>query len=272
MTAISGSRILVTGAASGLGRGLCLALARKGATLIGVDRDKAGLAALSEELGTHFTPRTCDLADVTAITSLARWVEAEFGGVDILINNAGVVSGAWFEETEPEAIETTFRVNALAPIHLTRQLLPGMLARNQGHVVTVASAAGIVGTARLVDYSASKAAAVGFDDALRLELRHRDSAVRTTVVCPFFVDTGMFAGVHTRWRWLLPILKPETVIRRTVKAIERNRARVVLPWLVRTAWPARLLPVPVFDALMNWLGVTRAMDRFRGRGEKDQER
>lgn len=271
MTAIRGSRILVTGAASGLGRGLCLDLAERGAQIIGVDRNKVGLTDLAAELGDSFTSRTCDLTDVSAITSLARWVEAEFGGVDILINNAGVVSGSWFDEIDPAAIETTFRVNALAPIHLTRQLLPGMLARNHGHVVTMASAAGIVGTARLVDYSASKAAAVGFDDSLRLELRHRRSAIRTTVVCPYFVDTGMFAGVRTRWNWLLPILKPETVIRRTVKAIERNRARVVLPWLVKTAWPARLLPVWMFDTLMNWLGVTRSMDRFRGRGNDDPD-
>lgn len=271
MTRITDATVLVTGAASGIGRGLCIALAAEGARVIGVDRNTEGLDELAAQLGDAFISRICDLADTTAIEGLAHWVENEVGPVGILINNAGVVSGSWLEETPAASIETTFRVNALAPIHLTRALLPGMLARDQGHVVTIASAAGIVGTAKLVDYSASKAAAVGFDEALRLELKRRGSAIRTTVVCPYFVDTGMFEGVRTRWRWLLPILKPESVVRRTLRAIRRNRARVVMPWLVKTAWPARLLPTFLFDALMNALGITRSMDHFRGRTGNDEE-
>ncbi|MEA5444323.1 SDR family oxidoreductase [Gammaproteobacteria bacterium AB-CW1] len=266
MTQIRGSLALVTGAASGIGRGLCLALADQGAQIIGVDRDQAGLDELGKELGEGFHGRVCDLSDVSAIEQLAAEVLETIGPVDILINNAGIVGGQHLEQSDPASIERTFRVNALAPIHLSRVFLPAMLERDHGHVVTIASAAGIVGTARLVDYSASKWAAMGFDDALRLELKHRGSRVRTTVVCPFYVDTGMFAGVKTRWRWLLPILKPEQVVRRTLKAIQRNRSRLIMPWLVYTAWPARLLPVPVFDALMRLLGITRSMDEFRGRG------
>jgi all-trans-retinol dehydrogenase (NAD+) len=265
MTQLSGSLALVTGAASGIGRGLCLALAEKGARVVGVDRDQAGLETLAKEIGAPFTPRLCDLTDVAAIEALAVDVLKDCGSVDILINNAGVVGGKYLEQSDPESIERSFRVNALAPIHLSRVFLPQMLARDQGHIVTISSAAGIVGTARLVDYSASKWAAMGFDEALRLELRHRGSHIRTTVVCPYYVNTGMFDGVQTRWRWLLPILKPEAVIRRTLRAIERNRSRLVMPWLVYAAWPARLLPVVVFDTLMGWLGITRSMDHFRGR-------
>lgn len=265
MTQLSGARVLVTGAASGIGRGLCLAMAKRGARLIGVDRDQAGLESLASKIGETFTPRLCDLTDVAAIEALALDVLDDCGPVDVLINNAGVVGGKHLEQSDAESIERSFRVNALAPIHLSRVFLPQMLARDQGHIVTISSAAGIVGTARLVDYSASKWAAMGFDEALRLELRHRGSRIRTTVVCPYYVNTGMFDGVQTRWRWLLPILKPETVIRRTVRAIERNRSRLIMPWLVYAAWPARLLPVPVFDILMDWLGITRSMDQFKGR-------
>jgi len=227
MTAIRHSKALVTGAASGIGRRLCEVLKEQGATVIAVDRDEAGLSSLAEALGDDLYPRVCDLSDVSAIEALAEDMQADFGGIDILINNAGVVSGTWLEETRAESIETTFRVNALAPIHLTRSLLPGMLSRDQGHILTLASAAAIAGAPRLVDYSASKAAAVGFNDALRLELHHRGSNIQTTVVCPFFIDTGMFEGVKTRWPWLLPILKPEAVVQRCIRAIEKNRPRVV---------------------------------------------
>jgi len=269
MTAINDSLVLVTGAASGIGRGLCLEMSRCGASVVGVDRDEAGLAALAGEISGPFHPRVCDLSDPVAIEALAQSVETEIGPVDILINNAGVVSGTWLDQTDAQAIETTFRVNALAPIHLSRCLLPGMLARDRGHIVTLASAAGIVGTARLVDYSASKAAAVGFDDALRMELKRRGSRIKTTIVCPFYIDTGMFEGVQTRWPWLLPILKPEPVIHRTLKAIEKDRARLILPWLVYTAWPARLLPVSWFDRLMGFLGINQTMDHFTGRTPRE---
>ncbi|MDQ2068407.1 SDR family oxidoreductase [Natronospira bacteriovora] len=271
MTAISNSRVLVTGAASGIGRGLCLALAARGAHVLGVDRDQAGLDSLAREIGDAFEGHLCDLSDVNDIERLGADLQDRGEPVDVLINNAGVVGGRYLEQSDPDSIERTFRVNALAPIHLTRVMLPSMLARDSGHIVTVASAAGIVGTARLVDYSASKWAAMGFDEALRLELKHRGSRIRTTVVCPFFVNTGMFDGVQTRWRWLLPILDPDRVIRRIVRAIERDRARLIMPWLVYTAWPARLLPVGLFDRLMSLLGITRSMDAFRGRSRSEQE-
>ena len=86
-----------------------------------------------------------------------------------------------------------------------------MIARDEGHVVTVASAAGLVGVKGLVDYSSSKFAAVGFDEALRMELADTAPGVKTTVVCPFFIDTGMFEGAQTRFAWLLPILKEQNV-------------------------------------------------------------
>ena len=86
----------------------------------------------------------------------------------------------------------------------------------------------------------------------------------TTLVCPFYVDTGMFDGVKTRFSWLLPILSPETVVRRIVSAIENDRRRVVMPWFIYTSWLSRLLPVDWFDGLMAFFGVTHSMDEFRG--------
>ena len=274
MSDYTGRKVLVTGAASGLGRLMALKISAAGGELVLWDVDRAGLEAVRGEIARTGRPASvypCDLTDRHAIAASARQTLADHGGIDILINNAGVVSGKGLLEISDESIQRTFDVNALALFWTTRAFLPGMIARDRGHVVTIASAAGIVGTSRLVDYCASKHAAVGFNESLRLELRRQRSHVRTTVVCPFYISTGMFAGVKTRFPLLLPILEPEYVVTRIVEAVERNRARVILPRLVFATFLARLLPVPLFDATMEFLGVNRSMDEFTGRaGEVEQ--
>ncbi len=162
-------------------------------------------------------------------------------------------------------VERTFAVNTLALFRTVRAFLPGMLAQGRGHIVTVASAAGIAAVPRMTDYSASKSAAIAFDEALRLELKHDGAPVKTTVVCPYYISTGMFEGVRTRFPLLLPIMKPEAVAARIVRAIERDESRVILPWFVRCAFPLRLLPTSWFDAIMDFFGITKSMDAFTGR-------
>lgn len=110
-----------------------------------------------------------------------------------------------------------------------------------------------------------KFAAVGFDESLRMELKRLGSPVRTTVVCPFFIDTGMFEGVKTRFAWLLPILKPGYVVRRIMRAVEGNRSRLIMPRFVLTVPVVRVLPPFLFDAVLSFFGVNRSMDEFVGR-------
>lgn len=264
-TSFAGKRVLITGAAGGLGRLLCQGLADEGAQLIGWDLDQQRLDQLREDLtGTGGTIDTyvCDVSDPDAIVRTATEVLADVGGIDILINNAGVVSGRPFLEIPDEDVERTFAVNTLALFRTTRIFLPGMIERGSGHLVTISSAAGIVGTAKLTDYSSSKFAAFGFDDALRNEFGRMNIPVRTTVVCPFFFRTPMFAGAKSRFGWLLPILTPETVARRTIKAVKRGRQRLILPWFVYVTFLVRLLPVPIFDWLADFFGISRSMDGF----------
>ena len=169
-------------------------------------------------------------------------------------------------ELTDEQIERTFGVDALAPFWMTRAFLPAMIERNAGHIVNVASAAGLVGSRQETDYAASKHAADGFDEALRMELRRKAPSVRTTVVCPFYIDAGMFAGVRTRFPRLLPILKEDQVVERIVRAVETNQGRVVMPWAVRVVPVLReVLPLRVFDKLMDFLGVNDAMSKYTGR-------
>jgi all-trans-retinol dehydrogenase (NAD+) len=185
--------------------------------------------------------------------------------VDILVNNAGIVSGRYLLDLTDDQIERTFKINVLALYWTTRAFLPGMMERGYGHVVTVASAAGLLGTCKETDYAASKSAAVGFNEALRMELRRLAPGVRTTVVCPYYIDTGMFAGVKTRIPLLLPILKQEKVADRIVRAMQLNRAQVLMPWMIRTLPALRLLPVRAFDRVADLFGVNACMDEFTGR-------
>lgn len=268
MTDIQGKRTLVTGAASGLGRLLATELAKGGANLVLWDIDETGLLHVRNELvdaGYKADAYTCDLADRDSIRIAADDTLSHSGPVDILINNAGIVAGDNLLDLTDEAIERTFDINALALFRTVRAFLPSMLERDAGHIVTIASAAGFAGTARLTDYCASKHAAVGFNESLRLELKNQGSKVKTTIVCPYFIDTGMFDGVKTRMSLLLPILKPEPVVRRTIKAIRRNKPRLLMPWFLYTGFPMRLLPVSWADALMNFFGTTHSMDEFTGR-------
>jgi len=119
--------------------------------------------------------------------------------------------------------------------------------------------------AHLADYAASKWAAMGFDESLRGELRQIAPGVKTTVVCPYYIDTGMFSGVKSRFPWLLPILREDDVATRVVAAIQRDRRRLMMPPLVYLVPMMRVLPVGVFDWVASFLGVNASMDEFKGR-------
>jgi all-trans-retinol dehydrogenase (NAD+) len=123
----------------------------------------------------------------------------------------------------------------------------------------------VIGVKGLADYSASKFAAFGINEAVRMELGSIKSAVKTTVICPFFIDTGMFEGVKTRFPLLLPILKPTYVARRTVKAVLKNRKLLIMPRFVYSVFFLRLFPAPVLDWASNFFGISHTMDDFKGR-------
>ena len=133
-----------------------------------------------------------------AIYKAAKQTKSEVGVVSILVNNAGIVNGTALLDTSDERIIRTFDVNIMAHFWTIKAFLPDMISQKRGHLVNVASLAGHSGTNKLVDYCASKFAAVGLDESLRVELfvqGHGDT-VRTTVICPYYINTGMFAGVQ----------------------------------------------------------------------------
>jgi all-trans-retinol dehydrogenase (NAD+) len=272
MTDVDGRVALITGAASGIGRLLAGELARRGAHLVLWDLTEDRLDPVRNELakesGHEPACYGCDVADRHEVAETARRVQSDVGDVDVLVNNAGVVSGRHLVDLPDDKIEQTFAVNVLALYWTTKAFLPAMIRRERGHLVTIASAAALVGVAKQTDYSASKHAAFGFDESLRVELRRTAPKLVTTVVCPFYINTGMFEGVKTRFPRLLPILEQEVVARKIALAVERDRRVLIMPPLVRLLPAMRILPPRAFDATMSLFGVNRTMDDFVGRAER----
>ncbi|RZB39963.1 estradiol 17-beta-dehydrogenase 11, partial [Asbolus verrucosus] len=175
----------------------------------------------------------CDLADKEDVYKIASLTRQEVGEVTILINNAGVVSGNLLLDTPDHLIKRTFDVNILAHFWTVKAFLPYMIKANHGHIVTIASMAGFVGISKLVDYCSSKFAAVGFDEALRVELEAQGvDGVKTTVVCPYFIQaTGMFDNVNSRF---LPTLKSNDVADRVIEGLRKEETLVIIPKIFRT--------------------------------------
>jgi all-trans-retinol dehydrogenase (NAD+) len=276
MSYFAGKRILITGAGSGLGRRMALSMAREGGGIIAWDINAEALEKVLSELkmasGSAHVGMVCDVSSSEAVYQAADAVRGTAGPPDILVNNAGLVSGKPFLECSDAEIQRTMGVNTMALFWTAKAFLPEMIHRNTGHIVTVASAAGLVGTARLADYCASKYAAVGFDESIRAELKQTAPGVKTTVICPYYINTGMFRGAKTRFSWLLPILDERYAADRMVDAIRRQRSRLIMPPLVYTVPLLRLMPVAVFDWVVTFLGVNASMHDFRGRREDTHDR
>jgi all-trans-retinol dehydrogenase (NAD+) len=265
MTILEGSSVLVTGAASGLGRRLALGSAQRKALLVLWDVNREGLETVGREVEALGSRVQYDVVDVSKREDVYEAAQRVPVPVDVLINNAGVVSGKSLLEIPDEKIERSFAVNTLALFWTVKAFLPGMIERRRGHLVTIASAAGLIGVPKLTDYGASKWAAVGFDESLRMELRKLAPAIRTTVVCPYYLRTGLFEGAKSRFPALLPLLDEETVAERILRAVERDKRKLVMPAMVHTIPWVRLLPVSWFDAIAEFMGINASMDDFTGR-------
>jgi 3-oxoacyl-[acyl-carrier protein] reductase len=258
MQAIRGKKALVTGAASGIGRALALALAREGADLYLVDRDEVQLAAAAREaqgLGVSVVARVCDLTQPSAITAMVQSVLSGGGALNILVNNAGVAYYGATHDMTAEQWERIMAVNLLAPIQLVRELMPTLLAQDEAHVVNVCSIFGLVPLRKGAAYQASKFGLVGLSAALRAEYG-RDIGV--TALCPGFVRTPMLetfaTGKPGQQRHAIPAwlcASPEQVAAVAIRAIRRNKGLVVITPAARVLWwMARLSP-----GLLDW--VTR---------------
>ena len=232
---ISGARVLVTGASRGIGECTARAFAEAGARVALIARSEEPLAKLAAEIGGDAYPT--DLADPEAVAGLFDRVEAH-GPVDAIVNNAGIDLTGRFYDADPDAIETLFRVNLLAPAELCRQALARMMPRGHGNIVNVSSLAAVAPVPGLAAYSTSKAGLSHLTAALRAETK--GTGIATTLVELGPVVTPMLDNVHTygptersfargaRLGFLID-LDPDVVARAIVDAVRRDRRHVRMP-------------------------------------------
>lgn len=175
---IKDKHVFVTGGGSGLGRRLSELFASKGAVITVSDINLQGaddtVRSIQSKGGKAVAVR-CDVSDPDDVRRAAAESVQHFGDVHILVNNAGIVSGKSILENSEKMIKKTLEVNTIAHAYTIRAFLPAMLAKNEGHIVTIASAGGLIGVSGLADYCASKYGAVGFDESIRMELKKRGS-------------------------------------------------------------------------------------------------
>ncbi len=275
---VAGSRILITGAAMGMGRLYAERAVAEGAALVLLwDLNKEQLAQTVSELTESATPAqkvigtTVDISDAKAVEKVCADVTKKHGGVDVIINNAGVVTGALFVDHEPErGIDLTMRVNAIAPMLITRAFLPGMIAGGaEARVVNISSASAFVSNPRMSVYAASKWAMLGWSDTVRLELEQmKVRNVKVLTVCPSYISTGMFAGA--KGPLLMPIMKPGYVVWRVwTEMIRGKKNLLILPPMARVSTLVKgILPQGAYDWVADKIfGVYHTMDQFTGRAK-----
>jgi len=264
---IRGQIALVTGGGSGIGRLMALLLAKEGVTVVLWDINKEGADSVAGEINKskgNAHAYQIDVTDREKVYKLVEQVKQEVGLIDILVNNAGVVAGEYFWDLRDDQIEKVMKVNALAPMWVAKAVLPDMMKRNIGHLVTISSAASSGGIPKLSDYCASKFAVFGWAESLRVELKMKGyTGIDTTIVCPFYIKTGMFEGVKNAN--LFQILDPDYVASKVIQAIKSRQLELYLPSLVISSFVLRsLLPAHIRDWCLNVLGLTKCMDEFRG--------
>ena len=228
---LESARILLTGACGGIGQALLVELLDRGASVGIVDRRGDELAQLAGRYAGEASRIEAVCADITDSAGRAlilRNMQERFGGVDVLINNAGILAFAEFARQDPAGIEQMMRVNVTAPLALARAVLPEMIGRSWGRIVNIGSIFGSIGFAWHTAYSTSKYAMRGFSEALRRELD--GSGVGVTYVAPRAVRTPLNPPEMYRMaeRTGMKMDEPAAVARQIVRAIERDRKDVYL--------------------------------------------
>lgn len=265
MKDVKGKTALITGGAGGMGYLWAERFAKDGANLVLWDKNGEALAKAAETLREHgvdVLTQVVDVSDREAVYRAAVKVQAETGGVDVLVNNAGIVFSKPLLETPDEHLAATIDVDLKALFWTTKAFLPRMLEKGAGHIINVSSASGFIGVPLMPAYVASKWGVIGLTDSLRYEFAGK--GIGFTLFCPSFVDTGMFEGAKPPL--LTKMLRPEKVVQRAYEGFRRGEYLVMEPFMVKLTPALKgLLPTRVFDFVAETLGVTKAMDAWQDR-------
>ncbi|WP_040690595.1 SDR family oxidoreductase [Nocardia vinacea] len=276
MTKFPGKSCLITGAASGLGRSTALAVVAKGASVVLTDIDDVGLRRTADEVraqgGVVHLAAPADVSDYDAVVALAAKVHAEVDSVDIVMNVAGIATWGTVDRLTHTQWRRTIDIDLMGPIHVIEEFVPPMIeAGRGGHLVNVASAAGLFGLPWHAPYSAGKFGLRGVSEVLRFDLRqHR---IGVSLVCPGAMATPMvdsvdIAGVDRQGAavqqavslFMRHAVTPEQAARSIVRGVERNKYMVFTSPDIRVGYLAQRYFPPSYNLAMR--GLNWAMSRY----------
>ncbi|TFK43755.1 retinal short-chain dehydrogenase/reductase [Crucibulum laeve] len=255
--------IVVTGGSSGVGELLANTLAVRNVNVVVLDVNPI----ITENH--NVTYYKCDVSKWEEVEAVSKKVIEEIGQPTVLVNNAGVVQGKLLLDLTPKDVQQTFGVNTLAHYWTLKAFLPGMLEAKRGHIVTVSSVLGLVGTAQMSDYNASKAALISLHESLRAELdkHYKCPKIRTTLVCPGHILTPMFKTISfpkaSLFKFFFPSVQPVTVVKRIIQALDEQHSQAIMVPFYTNFMPAmKFMPSFIAD-FAKWIsGADNAMDHF----------
>ena len=238
--------VLITGASSGIGRGLALELAHRGAKLGLVARRKEILEEIAAEIqSSDVLTIAADVQDAQSMRVAAQEVISKFGTIDVLIANAGIGVTNDAAELDAAKVADVINVNVIGAANSAAAVLPEMVARRSGHLVVISSLAAYRGLPKSAAYCASKAAVSAFFESLRLDLKPR--RVDVTIIHPGFIKTPLTAGRQAELPWLQEV---DQAVKKIVKAIERRKTSYAFPWQLATIVRAgMIMPNFMYDRI-----------------------
>jgi all-trans-retinol dehydrogenase (NAD+) len=270
---LKGKSAVITGGAMGIGFATCKRLLQEGVVVTIWDVNQSALKQAKKDLapfGKVFVYQ-CDVTKKGQVYRLAKVAKKEMGKIDILINNAGYVSGGEFLERPDIDWERTIDVNLTALLYTTRAILPEMYERNSGHIVNISSAAGTIGVANLAVYAATKWAVWGLTESLRMEAMNNGKiGVKYSTIHPGYIATGMFEGAKLGipGRWIVPLVKNHDVIAKAIvhDALKKEKYSPKRPVTVNLNLRLRaLMPDRWFQRFLILMGVAGSMKTWYGR-------
>lgn len=245
--------VLITGASSGIGRGLALELARRGAKLGLVARrtdildevvsEIAGRAKNGDEQTARVVTIPADVQDAEAMRTAAAQLHSEFGRVDVLIANAGIGGNNDAAQFDAAKLANVINVNVIGAANGVAAVIPEMVKRRSGHLVVISSLAAYRGLPKSAAYCASKAAVSAMFESLRLDLKPH--GIDVTIIHPGFIKTPLTAGRQAKLPWLQEL---EPAVKKIVTAIEKRKKSYAFPWQLATIVRAgMIMPNSMYD-------------------------
>ena len=237
---------MITGASSGIGRGLALTIAARGGRLGLVARREDVLNELVNEIrsaGGTAIAIGADVRDASAMKQAADRIHTELGPIDVLIANAGIGVTDHAAQLDPEKVAEVMNINVLGAVNSVAAVLPQMVERKSGQLVAIASLAGYRGLAKSAAYCASKAALSSFFESLRIDLRH--TGVTVSIIYPGFIKTPLTSGRHAKMPYLMEL---DDGVQKIISAIEKGKKSYAFPWQLATIVRTGLImPASLYD-------------------------